>query len=208
MRSRQDIMAEPDFQVVFDGQLVEGTDLPRVKANIAKLFKMEVAKVEPLFSGRRTVVKRGLDEATAQKYLIALQRAGAVATIVDPSEMAPPAAAPAPAAPPSAESPPAKAADEEEEGQSLLEIAEASRAPPPLIARGLPSAPDDMTMSDAGAMLLDEPPIVEAPDIDTSHLTLSEPGVDLVEHAKVAAPDFDLSAFELAPPGTALGGDS
>ena len=202
MRSRQDIMAEPDFQVVFDGQLVEGADLPRVKANIAKLFKMEVAKVEPLFSGRRTVVKRGLDEATAQKYLIAFERAGAVATIVDPSEMASSAAAPAPAAPPSAESPPAKAADEEEEGQSRLEIAEASRAPPPLIARGLPSAPDDMTMADAGAMLLDEPPIVEAPDIDTSHLTLSEPGVDLVEHAKVAAPDFDLSAFELAPPGT------
>lgn len=180
-------MAEPDFQVVFDGQLVEGADPAEVKANIAKLFKMEIAKVEPLFSGRRTVVKRGLDEAAAQKYRIAFERAGAVATIVDPSEMTP-----------------AEAGDE---GPNRLEIAEASRAPPPLIARGLPSAPDDMTMADAGAMLMDEPSTVEAPVIDTSHLTLSEPGVDLGEHEKVAAPEFDLSAFELAPPGTTLSDD-
>ena len=201
-------MAEPDFQVVFDGQLIEGADPAQVKANIAKLFKMEVAKVEALFSGRRTVVKRGLDDATARKYRIAFERAGAVATIVDPNEMAPSATAPAPAALPSTESPPANAAHAEDEGPSRLEIAEASRAPPPLITRGLPSAPDDMTMADPGAMLVDEPSTVEAPSIDTSHLTLSEPGVDLVEHEKVATPEFDLSDFELAPPGTALGEDS
>ena len=84
-------MAEPGFQIVFDGQLVEGADPAQVKANIAKLFKMEVAKVEPLFSGRPTVVKRGLDDASAQKYRIAFERAGAVATIVDPNEMRRPA---------------------------------------------------------------------------------------------------------------------
>ena len=200
-------MAEPGFQIVFDGQLVEGADPAQVKANIAKLFKMEVAKVEPLFSGRPTVVKRGLDDASAQKYRIAFERAGAVATIVDPNEMASSGAAPAPVAPPSAESPPANAQDGEDEGPSRLEIAEASRAPPPLIARGLPSAPDDMTMADPGALLMDEPSTVEAPSIDTSHLTLSEPGVNLVEHEKVAAPEFDLSDFDLAPPGTALGED-
>ena len=198
-------MAEPDFQVVFDGQLVEGSDPSQVKANIAKLFKMEVAKVEALFSGRRTVVKRGLDQATAQKYQIAFERAGAVAIIVDPNEMAPSAAAPTSATPPAMESPPAEIDDDR---PSRLEIAEAGRAPPPLIARGLPSAPDDMTMADAGAMLVDEPSMVATPSIDTSHLTLSEPGVDLAEHEKVAAPDFDLSAFELAPPGTALIDDS
>ena len=54
-----EIVAETDFQVVFDGQLIEGADPDQVKANIAKLFKIEVSKVGPLFSGRRTVVKRG-----------------------------------------------------------------------------------------------------------------------------------------------------
>ena len=193
-------MAEPGFQVVFDGQLVEGADPAQVKANIAKLFKLEVDKVGPLFSGRRTVVKRGLDEASAQKYCIAFERAGAVATIIDPSALVPSAASPAPAAP-AEESQPAKAVDAEDEGPSRLDVAEASRAPPPLIARGLPSAPDGMTMADAGSMLVEEPSTIKAPDIDTSHLTLSEPGVNLVEHKKVVAPEFDLSALELSPLG-------
>ena len=60
----------------------------------------------------------------------------------------------------------------------------------PLIARGLPSAPDDMTMADAGAMLIDEPATVEAPSIDTSHLTLSE----------LSFMEFDLGFFGQAGP--------
>ena len=147
------------------------------------------------------MVKRGLDKATAQKYRIAFERAGAVASIVDTSETVPSSV------PPSEEPPPAEVADAEEQGPTRLDIADASRAPPPLLARGLPSVPDDMTMADAGAMLVDEPSTVEAPDIDTSHLSLSEPGVNLGEHKNVAPPEFDLSDLELAPPGTALGDD-
>ena len=205
MRQRHDIMAEPDFQVVFDGQLVEGTEPAAVKANIAKLFKTEVAKVESLFSGRRTVVKRNLDEATAQKYCVAFERAGAVATVVSPSEVTPAYVA---GTSPPAQSPPTPAATAEKEGPSRLEIAEASRAPPPLAARGVPSVPDDMTMADPGTTLVDEPAAVEAPSIDTSHLTLAEVGVDLADYENVASREFDLSAFELAPPGTTLGDGS
>ena len=36
-------------------------------------------------------------------------------------------------------------------------------------ARGTPSAPADMSMADAGALLVDAPATVEAPDIDTAH---------------------------------------
>jgi hypothetical protein len=201
-------MAESDFQVVFDGQLIEGANLDQVKAKIATLFKTEVAKVEPLFLGGRSVVKRGLDEATAEKYRVAFEHAGAVAVIVNPNESVSPATGPAPVAPKPEDSPPTSAVDSEDEGPSRLEIAEASRAAPPLVARGLPSAPEDMTMADPGAMLVDGPSTVEAPDIDTSHLILSEPGVDLVEHEKSTAPEYDLSAFELAPPGTTLGDDT
>ena len=45
-----EIVAETDFQVVFDGLLIEGADPDQVKANIAKMFKIEVSKVGPLFS--------------------------------------------------------------------------------------------------------------------------------------------------------------
>ena len=64
-----------------------------------------------------------------------------------------------------------------------------------------------MTMADAGAVLVDEPTTVPAPDIDTSHLTLSEAGVDLAEHKKVAPAEFDLSDLELAPPDKPLSED-
>ena len=60
-------------------------------------------------------------------------------------------------------------------------------------------------MADPGALLVDEPSAVPAPAIDTDHLTLSPPGVDLVEHEPVATREFDLSGLELAPPGEPLG---
>ena len=77
-------MAESGFQVVFDGQLVEGADQGQAKAGLARLFKTDVARIEPLFAGRPTVVKQGLDAATAEKYRLAFERAGAVATVVGP----------------------------------------------------------------------------------------------------------------------------
>ena len=87
-----------------------------------------------------------------------------------------------------------------------MQLAEAGREPPPLSRRGTPSAPDDLSMAEAGAILIDESPPVSAPDIDTNHLSLSEPGVDMVETAPVEAPEYDLSELELAPPGEPLGG--
>ena len=78
-------MTDSTFQVVFDGQLVEGADPDRVKAAIAKMFNTDVARVEPLFSGRRAVIKRDLDEATARKYRAGFERAGAVVHILDAS---------------------------------------------------------------------------------------------------------------------------
>ena len=45
-------MAQEDFQVVFEGQLVEGADPAAVRAGLAKLFKTDVSRVEPLFAVR------------------------------------------------------------------------------------------------------------------------------------------------------------
>ena len=210
-------MAGAEFKILFAGELVEGADPAQVRANLANLFKTEVAKVESLFSGERKVIRRDVDEATARKFQAGFARAGAVAVIVDadgvehlPEASQPPApstteAPPVdtrPASPPPA--PPVPAQDSDDLEPSRTTLAEAGRAPPPLLARGQPSAPDDMTMADAGAILIDEPTVTESPNIDTSHLTLSEPGVDLTEHENVSAPQFDLSTYELAPPGSAM----
>jgi len=254
--TRDEAMAQPRFLVVFDGRLVEGADPARVKANLAQVFKTEVAKVEPLFAGRRAVIKRGLDETTARKYQAVLARAGAVVELIEeggqpPASTPPPAAEPAapparprPASPPAAPGPgpepqaglkpdarpetgapgaadrpgtasapesatPASAPrdDAAREGPTRAELAEAGRAPPPRVARGTPSVPDDLSMAEPGALLVDGPRGNQTPDIDTSHLSLAEPGAELGEHQPRPAPEFDLSGLELAPPGTPMGGD-
>ena len=52
-------MADADYQVVFEGQLAEGADPAQVRQKLAKLFKTDVARVEPLFVGYRRVIRRG-----------------------------------------------------------------------------------------------------------------------------------------------------
>ncbi|MGK0169668.1 MAG: hypothetical protein ACI9W2_001391 [Gammaproteobacteria bacterium] len=205
-----------EYDVVFDGQLIDGADLKQAKANVAKLFKIDAAKAERLFSDERTVIKAGVDEATALKYHAAFTRAGAIAVILDGLGMELTIGPEPPTSPPAAEvdtvAPPERAmrpwgTTPVDSSPSRLDMAEAGRAPPPLLARGQPTAPDDMTMADAGAVLVDEPTNVEAPNINTSHLMLADAGADLAEYKVIAAPEYDLSAFELAPPGTAFDED-
>ena len=61
------------YEIVFDGRLVEGAQLERVKANLGKLFQADESRLELLFSGRRLVLKNNLDEQTAEKYRAALE---------------------------------------------------------------------------------------------------------------------------------------
>ncbi len=60
-------MAETTYDIVFRGDIVLGTPLPKVKENLMRLFKIDAAKVESLFSGQAVVLKRGLDDATVKK---------------------------------------------------------------------------------------------------------------------------------------------
>jgi len=71
-------MNEPLYEVIFCGQIQEGTDRDAVKARIAKMFKANEATIEMLFSGRRIVVKKNLSAEVADKYSIAFTKAGAI----------------------------------------------------------------------------------------------------------------------------------
>ncbi|HYC42785.1 MAG TPA: hypothetical protein VEB70_07340 [Noviherbaspirillum sp.] len=63
------------FDVVVRGKQKE-YDLDQARANAARLFKISPERADSLLSGNRVVVKRGIDEATANKYLAALRSAG------------------------------------------------------------------------------------------------------------------------------------
>lgn len=94
------------YEVAFSGELMPGFEDAQVRANLARLFQADDQRIAALFSGRRVVIKSGLEEAAAEKYRLTLARAGALVRIgevgagVAGSVPAPAQApAPAPAAP-------------------------------------------------------------------------------------------------------------
>lgn len=169
-------MADEHFEVVFEGRTAAGADPAQVRANVARLFKTDTARIEHLFSGQRVVIKKGLDESTARNYQAALAKAGAIVDVVQAGAAVAPAAPSVPAAP--------------------------SAGPASVKSAGPPQAPD-YSIAEPGVLLV-EPVTVPAATIDVSHLSMAEAGVVLVEPVPIAAPRFDLSGLKLDPPGTVL----
>ena len=169
------------YKLVFSGRIAEGMAAADVVVGLARLLKTEPAKIAPMFSGQTVVLRKGLDEATAQQYLAALAKVGALAERVPMVDVVPPPVRPAAPLPP-----------------ALAPVA-------PAIARaaaGAPVAPA-LDLAPVGATLL-EVVAVNPPAIDTSHLSVLAPGPLLLDTEIVAAPFFDLSELSLAPPGATL----
>jgi uncharacterized membrane protein YhaH (DUF805 family) len=72
-------MDEPRYKILFDGLTVMEMSEETVKANLARLFKCEPARVAPLFRGKTIAMKRGLSESGANQYVESLRKAGALA---------------------------------------------------------------------------------------------------------------------------------
>lgn len=98
------------YELVFYGELVPGVDATQAKRNIAELFKASVEQVERMFSGQRVVIRNKLDAETAQKYVIAMQKRGAVCKLETMGGSAPMPAAEKSVAPASAPTQPAPVA--------------------------------------------------------------------------------------------------
>jgi len=56
------------FKLVFSGDILPGHETETVKEQLANMLKVPPHRRERLFSGSPLVIKRGLDEATAQAY--------------------------------------------------------------------------------------------------------------------------------------------
>lgn len=162
------------FEVVFSGQTAPGMDSGQVRQGVQRLFNASEQVLERFFSGRRVVIKRDLDEATARKYEQALQRVGALAEVV-PMQTVPVTAA--------AEPPPAAA---EPVSQQIPEETQAAASPADdfvprdefMAAFAHVQAPD-FGLAAVGADLLETRPQVDVPEIDTSALSLAPAGSDL-----------------------------
>jgi uncharacterized protein (TIGR00266 family) len=87
------------FNVVISGTVADGWDRNSVISSLAARFKIEVAKAAALLKGQPSVVKKGVDRATADQLCAAITQLGASATVE-------PAAAPAVASVAAASEPP------------------------------------------------------------------------------------------------------
>lgn len=75
-------MEKTSYNIIFRGEIAEGQDIEEVKKNLAALFKVTDEKIEQLFSGRPVRIKKKVDHATANKYKEAMEKAGALCSIV------------------------------------------------------------------------------------------------------------------------------
>ncbi len=64
------------FQIVFKGELIDGFDPAAVRASAARRLKAAPEQIDRVFSGTRAILKKGLTEELAQRYLTELQRIG------------------------------------------------------------------------------------------------------------------------------------
>lgn len=178
------------YEIAFSGQLVPGAPLDQVKANLARLFQADEQRIAMLFSGRRMVIKTGLDEAGAEKYRITLERAGAVAEVraldveVEEVELAPPPEPQRPAAVAPAASPAgAKVIPRDEYMAAFVDV----------------EAPD-FGIAPVGVDLQDEKPDPQAPALDLSQFSLAPAGSDMGEiPRKLDGPLPDISHLKLEP---------
>ncbi len=74
-------MSDKLFEIAFSGQIVKGAEAESVKQKIGQIFKADEKRLAQLFSGRRIIIKREVDEATAAKYRGAFEKAGAVCEV-------------------------------------------------------------------------------------------------------------------------------
>lgn len=176
------------YEIAFSGRLMPGAQPDAVKANLARLFQADAQRIALLFSGRRMVIKNNLDEAVAEKYRIALERAGALAEVsamdveVEEVEMAPP--------PPM----PASAAQDEFAPVRRLQVAPRDE----YMAAFVDVEAPDFGIAPVGADLQDRKPEPQAPAVDLSALSLAPVGSDMGQaKAAPAAPAPDVSHIRM-----------
>jgi hypothetical protein len=169
------------FEIVFDGELMPGAEMAQVKANLARLFQVEGPRVDALFTGRR-VLKTGLDEMSAEKYRLALAKAGARVSVraldiqIEEVELAPPPSPP------------------ENTGVNRLRVVPRDEY---MAAFASVEAPD-FGLAPAGSDLQDQKPQSAPPALDLSGLSVAPVGADLGQAKADVAPVLpDLSHLKL-----------
>lgn len=79
-------MKDDTYSVIFRGDIVIGKNLPEVKQKLKKIFKVDDARIDKLFTGKPVSLKTNLSVSEAEKYQAVLQQAGIVVSIESAAE--------------------------------------------------------------------------------------------------------------------------
>lgn len=153
----------PLFEIVFQGQVKAGVAPEQARQRLGQLFQAGEQQLDILFSGRRIVIKQGLDQASADKYRQAIERAGAIC-LVEPMGGQTAAAEPPSNAAPAAQSATGKVVPRDEYMAAFSDV----------------EAPD-FGIAPLGADMQDEYRDFTPLPLDLSALSLAPPGADLEE---------------------------
>lgn len=200
-------MTEARFDIVFRGDIAPGTQLQQVKQNLMRLFKIDEAKVQGLFSGQVVVLKRDLDGEAVEKYQRVLLQAGALVEKVAGGSVTPGQGRVRPEPKPKKMSLAERLAAEQATQSAAKSVADnsadESKPTSPAAATG------GFSLAPVGSDLLQpaEKAVVDTVDIDTSAFSLREPGGELLdanEKNAVVVADLPDLHFDLAEPGADL----
>ena len=199
-------MTNERYDLVFHGDILLDQSLDQVKQRLQKLLKADAKQVEGLFSGRPVVLKRGLETGIGQKYLRALEQAGARARLV-PCAAVQSSSSGTPSARPRTTAQPSSRASSglslaPLEGPLLKPGESAGQTPLVINIEGLSLRPVGGDLLDPAERSSSETSVQPAPEYG-----LSSPGSELLapeERHRPAAVELDLEDWGLAEVGDDL----
>lgn len=89
--TRRAFMQNESYKVIFTGGIVAGYEIDTVKKNLADLFKVNIERIEGLFTGHSMLIKDKLNLEKATKYEQTLKKAGAICKVERDQVPPPPA---------------------------------------------------------------------------------------------------------------------
>lgn len=82
------LAVEGEYQVIFTGLPVQGTDINLVRKNFENKFKLPPKRLNAIFNGGQALLQKNLDWVNANKYSAAMKEMGALCEIVRGQEAA------------------------------------------------------------------------------------------------------------------------
>ncbi len=209
-------MAKGSYQVIFSGEIIEHADIDMVKSNVARVFSLPADRIEKLFSGKRLVLKKDIDQATAERYKTTLQRAGALCEIEAPSAVITEEIKPNPTpitqvddVSMSVAEPGSQIGEHQEIPEANIDTSSLDMAEVGITLAESDHVPDvhidtgNIDMAEVGITLSEAKEPVEA-DIDVTHIDMAETGVTLKEPEEFLEAEFDLADLSMDEVGATL----